>query len=147
MDCKNIQSNLTAFDDQELSGSLLQEVSSHLQGCSGCQTLHHRLTATGIALESLPVQEPDDYAAVRFLSRLKSRKRVMPVYRWAFAASLLILIGAGAFFNNRFHSEQVSVDQTTLNTPFFPMVDDRRTSNNNLFEAVFVDYPAQEGSQ
>lgn len=143
MDC-TIKSNLTAFDDNELSDAERSDVQSHLQGCSDCQTLHNQLAVTWKALDSLPVEEPDDFSSVRFLNRLKSKQRAIPVYRWAFAASLMILLSAGTLFMSR-HPR--TVQETAITSSFFPMVDDKPSSDNNLFEAVFVDYPTKGESK
>jgi len=140
MDCKRAQFNLTAYDDKELAGSEALEIKNHLEQCQSCTALRLSLSETWKALDLLPVEEPDAYAAIRFLNRRKPAK-VFPVFRWAMAATFMVMLTIGSLMTEKsgmMNPSSNQPEQAALTSSLFPDLESSGGGNDKvLFEAIF----------
>jgi predicted anti-sigma-YlaC factor YlaD len=97
MHCLDVQVELQAYVDRDLSQERAILVEQHLAGCDGCRAKLARLQAVEMALETWPLAvEPADFTA-RVMDRVRSRP-VLPTFRLYWSDLAISLAGAGLVF-------------------------------------------------
>ncbi len=96
MNCKHIQSVLSAYIDGELPGDEMLAVRSHIHDCSVCSNELESCRKLKMLLSSLPHVEPDNYLEEKLLNCVHQikidRKKVI-----VGTASIAVLTAAAAF--------------------------------------------------
>ena len=102
MNCREAQTHLSLYLDDEASEDLHQELETHLEACPACQAELAMLTRLDQAFEELAVPPPSDVAP-RVLARV--RRPALPWWRsLALAASLILGLTMGGALAGNFYS-------------------------------------------
>jgi len=97
MRCLDVQMELQAYADGELSPERAALLEQHLTGCDGCRAELARLQAVVAALETWPlVAEPDQLTA-HVMARVRPRP-ALPAFRLRWSDFAISLAGAGLAF-------------------------------------------------
>jgi len=99
MECSEIQSKLSDFEEKSLSESEAVVIEEHLNRCAVCMKAKQQLNAVWRLLDELPVEEPDPFAAKRFMAKLGVQGAKRDLSRVLAAAMMLFVFGAGWFFH------------------------------------------------
>lgn len=78
MNCRYVQSRLSAYLDFELSGVEQQQIRNHLEQCIECSRELESLRITKVLLQQLPVVVPSSRGAERVLQRLQAQAAPAP---------------------------------------------------------------------
>lgn len=74
MNCRQIESNLSAYLDGELCGSEMLQLRSHLHTCATCSQELEALRTTRRLIGALPEPEPDDEFCARLMAKVLEHK-------------------------------------------------------------------------
>jgi len=97
MRCLDVQLELQAYVDRDLSPERTALLKRHLADCGGCRAKLLRLQAVVTAIETWPVViEPPDITA-RVMAQVRSRP-AMPAFRLRWSDFAISLAGAGLVF-------------------------------------------------
>lgn len=103
MKCSDVQLRLSAYQDSELEGALMESMAAHLEECSTCARELELLDAVTESVRSLPHDEP----AINFTSRvmgqiLETDKKRDFKYMPSFVYSLVVILcfGLGILLNS-----------------------------------------------
>ena len=106
--CRNWQSRLTAWFDDEVSDLDAQEVRAHLIECAGCRATVNRWKGLSGDLELLQPVGPDAETVERMASRFEGglaaevRGLSTALRYWNVAAAALLLVAVSFFAADRF---------------------------------------------
>jgi anti-sigma factor RsiW len=106
MNCGQVKRLLPPFLDEELSGRVREQVTSHFASCPTCRTELEALKADMGLLEQVGTPEVTPFLVTRVMAEIRQREHpaTQGLARMAgtFAAAFLVAvaIGAGAFFGS-----------------------------------------------
>ncbi|MDY6878043.1 MAG: zf-HC2 domain-containing protein [Chloroflexota bacterium] len=78
MRCLDVQMQLQAYVDGELSPKRVTLLEQHLAGCDGCRAELARLQAVVVALETWPLVDEPDQLTARVMARVRPRPVMSP---------------------------------------------------------------------
>jgi anti-sigma factor RsiW len=120
MNCGQVKRLLPPFLDEELSGGVREQVTSHLTSCPTCRTELEALRADMGLLEQVGTPEVTPFLVTRVMAEVRSR--AFGVRRPAFDVGLgrlvgsltaalvvAVAIGAGVFFGSGFAQASTTV--------------------------------------
>jgi hypothetical protein len=117
MNCSDVQERLSAFQDQELADDVHQEVAAHLELCTSCaadletaQLLSRQVKSMGQPLAPADLWTGIDRALQGELTpttvtRRKATRHLPSGRLYALAASILVLVAGGVFWQSGFWGE------------------------------------------
>lgn len=85
MNCRYVQSRLSAYLDAELSGTEQQQIRSHLEQCIECSLELESLRQTKRILRQIPIVAPTrgpEYVLLRVRQSVPAPRRA-PLFRWS----------------------------------------------------------------
>lgn len=149
MDCSEIKSRLTLFEEGELPEAERRETEAHLAACATCARLRRDLQKTWRLLDEIPAADPDPFAMKRFFSGFEGKHRAprKPLYAAAAAAALLLVVGAGWYFHpasggdSGYATLDLS-DQAFSQSAIFPSVFSDSASTDNYYPDVTFGNPS-----
>jgi anti-sigma factor RsiW len=120
MNCKAVQTRLSAYLDRELTGEELLQLRAHLATCSECKSEENELRMLKSMLGQLPAPQPTEDLADRLcLAVLKNAKRESQRWTWKRSfvtfASVAAASMAATFFFLSLKSEPIK--PTVRQTP------------------------------
>ena len=108
MNCRQVRRLLTPFTDQELSGRVRDEVTSHLESCPACRAELEALKADLGVLEQFPAPEVAPFLVTRVMAEVRQRRRHsafgLSIARVATTMvsvlAVAVCVGVGVFFGS-----------------------------------------------
>lgn len=106
MNCGQVRRLLPPFLDEELSGRLREQVTTHLASCPACRTELEALRADMGLLEQVVTPEVTPFLVTRVMAEIRQRGKPAPHGLARLAGSLAaalvvaVCIGAGVFFGS-----------------------------------------------
>jgi anti-sigma factor RsiW len=106
MNCGQVRRLLPPFLDEELSGGVREQVTSHLASCPACRTAFEALKADMGLLEQVGTPEMNPFLVTRVMAEIRQRRHPAPqgfarlVGTLAAALIVAVSIGAGVFFGS-----------------------------------------------
>jgi len=134
MNCDLMHERLLAAAYGELQDDLVHELERHMSDCPNCQAEEAQLQALKLLADAYPVLEPEPNLVARSRMRLEEALDALPPLRWyermmqragnniarlqgmPVAASLLVLIGAGAGGLGGFRMAEIRAAQAVNQT-------------------------------
>lgn len=107
MECREVQNNLFAYMEREISPDDISAFEAHISGCESCTRILAGYRAMEAAIEAEKAIEPNPFASTRILQRLESeeekhRPLVIPALRPLLATLVLFLaLMTGFLIGNR----------------------------------------------
>lgn len=98
MNCREIQADLSAYIDRELSSEASEGVRSHLVACAQCRAEHERMSGAWLALEAWEDVKPPEKLRKKILEAARPQRRGVSLRAAASIAAVLLLVLGIAFF-------------------------------------------------
>ncbi len=126
MKCKEVNSKLIFYLENELLKDEMKQMEHHLSTCSSCSDSLVLLQSAMGVIEKEKCLQPNPYFVSKTMNRLKEeqRKANQPVFNRvllpAFVSILFVLaIGSGIFMGSNFASDTENIRQSNLIDPYF----------------------------
>ena len=106
MNCGQVKRLLPPFLDEELSGGVREQVTSHLASCPACRTELEALKVDMGLLEQVSTPEVTPFLVTRVMAEVRQQSRSVPrgfgrlVGTLTAALVVAVAIGAGVFFGS-----------------------------------------------
>lgn len=129
MNCKNAQSLLSAYLDDELSGREMLDIREHLYGCESCSSELQSIEVVKRMLGGAPVPEPSVDFEERLVSRVlaaaapaRANKKLSAISLTGIAAASML---ATMLLLNAMHRDKPAIQQQHDTTAYDLMQNDR----------------------
>jgi anti-sigma factor RsiW len=147
MKCRNVQKQLSAYQDNELETHEREQVKEHLLNCRTCREQHAEFSRVWETLGELPEIRPNSWFYQQLIRKIKepherglfpTLQNVFRLFRAPVTVSIILIIGllVGSYLGN-----------ILVRCDFFPFQPERTTySQEALFDSLKVFDPAPPGT-